>query len=72
MSKGIFKEMDNLVNDFFGVIDKTLDVCGHGNHIMSNCSDCDYEEFNDYYNDEEITSEQEQSWHEQNIEEGWY
>ena len=63
MSKGIFKEMDNVVSDFFGVIDETLDVCGHGNHIMSNCSDCD---------EEAITLEQEQKWHEQNIEDGWY
>ena len=52
----MFKEMDNLVNNFFKDIDETVDNL----------------KLNQMSNDEEITSEQEQEWHEQNIEEGWY
>ena len=56
MSKGIFKQMDNIVSDFFKAADETLDSLkskqGHDEEV--------------------ITSEQEQSWHEKNIEEGWY
>ena len=52
----MFKEMDNLVNNFFKDIDETIDNL----------------KLNQTSNDEEITSEQEQEWHEQNIEEGWY
>ena len=52
----MFKEMDNLVNNFFKDIDETIDNL----------------KLNQASNDEEITSEQEQEWHEQNIEEGWY
>ncbi len=52
----MFKEMDNLVNNFFKDIDETVDNL----------------KLNQASNDEEITSEQEQEWHEQNIEEGWY
>ena len=52
----MFKEMDNLVNNFFKDIDETIDNL----------------KLNQMSNDEEITSEQEQEWHEQNIEEGWY
>ena len=52
----MFKEMDNLVNNFFKDIDETIDNL----------------KLNQVSNDEEITSEQEQEWHEQNIEEGWY
>ena len=52
----MFKEMDNLVNNFFKDIDETIDNL----------------KLNQASNDEEITSEQEQEWHEQNIEDGWY
>ena len=52
----MFKEMDNLVNNFFKDIDETIDNL----------------KLNQSSNEEEITSEQEQEWHEQNIEEGWY
>ncbi len=52
----VFKEMDNLVNNFFKDIDETI------NNLK----------LNQMSNEEEITSEQEQEWHEQNIEEGWY
>ena len=52
----MFKEMDNLVNNFFKDVDETI------NNLKLNQAS----------NDEEITSEQEQEWHEQNIEEGWY
>tara|TARA_Y100000593_G_scaffold81696_1_gene152970 strand:- start:163 stop:321 length:159 start_codon:yes stop_codon:yes gene_type:complete len=52
----MFKEMDNLVNNFFKDIDETI------NNLK----------LNQMSNEEEITSEQEQEWHEQNIEEGWY
>ena len=52
----MFKEMDNLVNNFFKDVDETIDNL----------------KLNQASNDEEITSEQEQEWHEQNIEEGWY
>ena len=52
----MFEEMNNLVNNFFKDIDETVDNL----------------KLNQMSNDEEITSEQEQEWHEQNIEEGWY
>ena len=52
----MFKEMDNLVNNFFKDIDETVDNL----------------KLNQMSNDEEITSEQEQEWHEQNMEDGWY
>ena len=52
----IFNEMDNLVNNFFKDIDETIDNL----------------KLNQTSNDEEITSEQEQEWHEKNIEDGWY
>ena len=52
----MFKEMDNLVNNFFKDIDETIDNL----------------KLNQASNDEEITSEQEQEWHEQNINDGWY
>ena len=52
----MFKEMDNLVNNFFKDIDETVDNL----------------KLNQTSNDEEITSEQEQEWHEKNIEDGWY
>ena len=52
----MFKQMDNLVNNFFKDIDETVDNL----------------KLNQMSNDEEITSEQEQEWHEQNIEDGWY
>ena len=52
----MFKEMDNLVNNFFKDIDETIDNL----------------KLNQASNDEEITSEQEQEWHEKNIEDGWY
>ena len=52
----MFEEMNNLVNNFFKDIDETVDNL----------------KLNQASNDEEITSEQEQEWHEQNIEEGWY
>ena len=52
----IFNEMDNLVNNFFKDVDETIDNL----------------KLNQANNDEEITSEQEQEWHEKNIEDGWY
>ena len=52
----MFKEMDNLVNNFFKDIDETIDNL----------------KLNQTSNDEEITSEQEQKWHEQDIKDGWY
>ena len=52
----MFEEMDNLVNNFFKDIDETVDNL----------------KLNQMSNDEEITSEQEQEWHEQNMEDGWY
>ena len=52
----MFEEMNNLVNNFFKDIDETVDNL----------------KLNQMSNDEEITSEQQQEWHEQNIEEGWY
>ena len=52
----MFEEMDNLVNNFFKDIDETVD-----NLKLNQMSD-----------DEEITSEQQQEWHEQNMEDGWY
>ena len=52
----MFEEMNNLVNNFFKDIDETVD-----NLKLNQMSD-----------DEEITSEQEQEWHEQNMEDGWY
>ena len=48
--------MDILVNNFFKDIDETIDNL----------------KLNQASNDEEITSEQEQEWHEKNIEDGWY
>ena len=52
----MFEEMNNLVNNFFKDIDETVDNL----------------KLNQMSNDEEITSEQEQEWHEQNMEDGWY
>ena len=52
----MFKEMDNLVNNFFKDVDETI------NNLKLNQASIE----------EEITPEQEQEWHEQNIEEGWY
>ena len=52
----MFKEMNNLVNDFIKDIDDVVDNL----------------KLNQMSNDEEITSEQEQEWHEQNMEDGWY
>ena len=52
----MFEEMNNLVNDFIKDIDDVVDNL----------------KLNQMLNDEEITSEQEQEWHEQNISEGWY
>ena len=52
----MFEEMNNLVNNFFKDIDETVD-----NLKLNQMSD-----------DEEITSEQQQEWHEQNMEDGWY
>ena len=52
----MFEEMNNLVNDFIKDIDYVVDNL----------------KLNQMSNDEEITSEQEQEWHEQNIDEGWY
>ena len=52
----MFKEMDNLVNNFFKDVDETIDNL----------------KLNQMSNDEEITLEQEQEWHEQNMEDGWY
>ena len=52
----MFEEMNNLVNNFIKDIDETVDNL----------------KLNQMSNDEEITSEQEQEWHEQNMEDGWY
>ena len=52
----MFEEMNNLVNNFFKDIDDVVDNL----------------KLNQMSNDEEITSEQEQEWHEQNMEDGWY
>ena len=52
----MFEEMNNLVNNFIKDIDDVVDNL----------------KLNQMSNDEEITSEQQQEWHEQNIEEGWY
>ena len=52
----MFEEMNNLVNDFIKDIDDVVD-----NLKLNQMSD-----------DEEITSEQQQEWHEQNMEDGWY
>ena len=52
----MFEEMNNLVNDFIKDIDD----------VVNNLK------LNQMSNDEEITSEQEQEWHEQNMEDGWY
>ena len=52
----IFKEMDKVVDEFFGDIDKILD------NYKSNRA----------HDEELITPDQEQSWHEQNIKDGWY
>ena len=52
----MFEEMNNLVNDFMKDIDDVVD-----NLKLNQMSD-----------DEEITSEQQQEWHEQNMEDGWY
>ena len=52
----MFEEMNNLVNNFFKDIDETVD-----NFKLNQMS-----------NEEEITLEQEQEWHEQNMEDGWY
>ena len=52
----MFEEMNNLVNDFIKDIDDVVDNL----------------KLNQMSNDEEITSEQEQEWHEQNMEDGWY
>ena len=52
----MFEEMNNLVNNFIKDIDDVVDNL----------------KLNQMSNDEEITSEQEQEWHEQNMEDGWY
>ena len=52
----MFEEMNNLVNDFIKDIDDVVDNL----------------KLNQMSNDDEITSEQEQEWHEQNMEDGWY
>ena len=52
----MFEEMNNLVNNFIKDIDDVVD-----NLKLNQMSD-----------DEEITSEQQQEWHEQNMEDGWY
>ena len=52
----MFEEMNNLVNNFFKDIDETVDNL----------------KLNQMSNDEEITSEQEQEWHEQDIKDGLY
>ena len=52
----MFEEMNNLVNDFIKDIDDVVDNL----------------KLNQMSNEEEITSEQEQEWHEQNMEDGWY
>ena len=52
----MFEEMNNLVNNFIKDIDDVVD-----NLKLNQMSD-----------DEEITSEQQQEWHEQNMEDGLY
>ena len=52
----MFEEMNNLVNNFIKDIDDVVDNL----------------KLNQISNDDEITSEQEQEWHEQNMEDGWY
>ena len=52
----MFEEMNNLVNDFIKDIDDVVDNL----------------KLNQMSNEEEITLEQEQEWHEQNMEDGWY
>ena len=52
----MFEEMNNLVNNFIKDIDDVVDNL----------------KLNQMSNDDEITSEQEQEWHEQNMEDGWY
>ena len=52
----MFEEMNNLVNNFIKDIDDVVDNL----------------KLNQMSNDEEITSEQQQEWHEQNMEDGWY
>ena len=52
----MFEEMNNLVNNFFKDIDDVVDNL----------------KLNQMSNDEEITSEQQQEWHEKDINDGWY
>ena len=52
----MFEEMNNLVNNFIKDIDDVVENL----------------KLNQISNDDEITSEQEQEWHEQNMEDGWY
>ncbi len=52
----MFKEMDNLVNNFFKDIDETIDNL----------------KLNQASNEEIITEEQQQEWHEQDIKDGLY
>ena len=52
----MFEEMNNLVNNFIKDIDDVVDNL----------------KLNQMSNEEEITLEQEQEWHEQNMEDGWY
>ena len=52
----MFKEMDNLVNNFFKDIDETIDNL----------------KLNQVSNEEKITEEQMQEWHEQDIKDGLY
>ena len=52
----MFEEMNNLVNNFIKDIDDVVDNL----------------KLNQMSNEEEITSEQEREWHEQNMEDGWY
>ena len=52
----MFEEMNNLVNNFIKDIDDVVDNL----------------KLNQMSKEEEITSEQEQEWHEQNMEDGWY
>ena len=52
----MFEEMNNLVNNFIKDIDDVVDNL----------------KLNQMSNDEEITSEQQQEWHEQDIKDGLY
>ena len=52
----IFDKMDILVDDFFKDVDETID------NLKSKKE----------HNEGQITSQQEQEWHEKNIEDGWY